>query len=98
MLYIEGRQQAECVGECGAEGDLWPEREEPIGGWRKYHQEEPDCKYSSNQIKKECNGWDTWHVEGIGVCRVWCGKLKARDHMEDQDIEGRKILKWIFKK
>jgi hypothetical protein len=96
-LYIEDRQQAECVGECGAEGDLWPKREELTGGWRKYHQgwrkyhqEEPDCKYSRYQIKKECNGWDTWHIEGIGVCRVWCGELKARDHMEDQDIEGGK--------
>jgi hypothetical protein len=55
-LYIEGRQQAERVGECRAEGDLWPEREELTGGWRKYHQEEPDCKYSSNPRKNVMGG------------------------------------------
>jgi hypothetical protein len=41
---------------------------------------------------------DTWHVEGRDACRVWCGDLKGRDHMEDQGIDGRIILKKIFMK
>ena len=48
MLCIKGRKQTERVGECGAEGDLWPRKEELTGGWRKCHREEPDFKYSSD--------------------------------------------------
>ena len=29
---------------------------------------------------------------------VWWGNLKERDHMEAQGLDGRIILKWIFKK
>jgi hypothetical protein len=28
----------------------------------------------------------------------WSGKLRERDHLEDQSVDGRIILKWIFKK
>jgi hypothetical protein len=36
---------------------------------------------------------------GNGMQRgFWLGKLKARDHLEDLDIDGMKILKWIFQK
>jgi len=27
----------------------------------------------------------------------WWGNLRERDHSEDLDIDGRVILKWIFK-
>jgi len=32
-----------------------------------------------------------------GVYRVWWGDLRKRDHLEDPVIEGRKILKRIFR-
>jgi hypothetical protein len=28
----------------------------------------------------------------------WWGDLRERDHFEDIDLDGRIILKWIFKK
>ena len=28
----------------------------------------------------------------------WWGDLRKRDHLEDLDIDGRIILKWIFRK
>jgi hypothetical protein len=29
---------------------------------------------------------------------VWWGDLRERDYLEDLDVDGRIILKWIFKK
>jgi hypothetical protein len=36
--------------------------------------------------------------EKRGVYRVWWVKLRKRDHLEDPGIDGRIILKWIFRK
>jgi hypothetical protein len=30
--------------------------------------------------------------------RFWWGNLKERDHLENPGIDGRIILRWIFKK
>jgi hypothetical protein len=30
--------------------------------------------------------------------RVWLGNLRERNHLEDLGVDGRIILKWIFKK
>jgi hypothetical protein len=32
------------------------------------------------------------------VLGFWCGDLRARDYLEDQGVDVRIILKWIFKK
>jgi hypothetical protein len=29
---------------------------------------------------------------------LWLGKLRGRDHLEDIDLDGRIILRWIFRK
>ena len=36
-----------------------------------------------------------WHEVYTGF---WGKDLKERDHFVDQDVDGRVILKWIFKK
>jgi len=36
--------------------------------------------------------------ERRGVFRVLVGKLRARDHLGDPGLDGRIILRWIFRK
>jgi len=33
-----------------------------------------------------------------GVYRFRWGNLMERDHLEDSGVDGRKILRWIFRK
>jgi hypothetical protein len=41
-----------------------------------------------------------WHVWGTGEVHTgsWWGDLSEGDHLEDLRVDGRIILKWIFKK
>jgi hypothetical protein len=36
--------------------------------------------------------------EGRGAYRILVGTPKGRNHLEDPGVDGRIILKWIFKK
>jgi len=36
--------------------------------------------------------------EDRGVHRCWWGSLRERGHWEDQEVDGRIILRWIFRK
>jgi hypothetical protein len=55
--------------------------------------------YSSDQIgNNEMRGmWDVWQTRET-LTRFWCEDLREEDHLEDLGVEGRIILKWIFKK
>jgi hypothetical protein len=81
-----------------------PKRDQATGEWRKLHNEELNSLYSSPNIIRviklgrmrwagyvTCMGKREVH---IGFC--W-GDLREGDHVVDPGINGRVILKWIFK-
>ena len=35
---------------------------------------------------------------GRGVHGFWWGNLRERDHWRDPDVDGRILLRWIFRK
>ena len=36
--------------------------------------------------------------ERRGICRVLVGNLRIKDHLGDPGVDGRIILRWIFRK
>jgi hypothetical protein len=46
-------------------------------------------------------GWEG-HVAPVGdrsgAYSVWYGNLRERENLEDLGIDGRVILKWVFRK
>jgi len=49
-------------------------------------------------MKRSWMGHAAHMVERRGANRVLVGKLRERGHLEDPDIDGRIIVRWIFKK
>ena len=81
-----------------------PKRDGVTGEWRKLHNEELNDLYSSPNIvrviKWRIMRW-VGHVarmEGEVCTRFWWGNLRERDHWGDEDVDGRIILRWIFRK
>jgi hypothetical protein len=82
-----------------------PEKDELTGTWRNLHNEEFYGFYCSlniiRVIKSRRVRW-SGHVARMGRGEVhtgflW-GGLGERDHLEDSGVDGRMILKLIFKK
>jgi hypothetical protein len=75
------------------------------GEWRKLHNEELNDMYRSptivRVIKSRRIRW-AGHVsrvsEGRVVYRIWWENLSERDHWVYPGVDGRIILRWIFKK
>jgi hypothetical protein len=75
------------------------------GEWIKLHNEELNYLYSLPNIvwlvKSRRMRW-AGHVarigEDISVHRLLVGKPEERGHWGDQDVDGRIILRWIFRK
>ena len=82
-----------------------PRRDEVTEEWRKLHNEELNDLYCSPNIvrvvKSRKMRW-VGHVarmrRGETYTGFWSGNLRERDHWGDQDIDGRIILRWIFRK
>jgi hypothetical protein len=82
-----------------------PKRDEATGEWRRLHNEELNDLYSSPNIirviKSRRMRW-AGNVTPMGKSEVstgfWWGDLRERDHLGDQGVDGKIILKWTFKK
>jgi len=83
-----------------------PKRDMVTGEWRKLHNEVLNDLYSLPNIvrvvKSRGMRW-AGHVARIGarieVCTgCWWGSLRERGHWGDQDVDGRIILRWLFRK
>jgi len=75
------------------------------GEWRKLHNKEPKVLYSSPNIdwviksrRMRWAGHVARMVERRGVYRFWYRNLRERDHLGDPGIDGKIILRWIFRK
>jgi hypothetical protein len=82
-----------------------PKRDEVTGEWRKLHNEELNDLYSLPNIVRVVKwrrmrwGGHVARMGRIGVCTgCWWGSLRERSHWGDQDVDGKIILRWIFRK
>ena len=75
------------------------------GKWKQLHIMELDDMYCSQNIigviKKRKKRW-VGHVVRMGKGEAykgfWLGNLRERDRLEDPGVDGRMILRWIFRK
>jgi hypothetical protein len=82
-----------------------PKRDKVTGEWIKLHNEELNDLYSSLNIvwviKSRRMRW-VRHVAHMGrgelYTAFWWGNLWERDHLKDRGINGRILLRWIFRK
>ena len=82
-----------------------PKMDEITREWRKVHNEGLNDLYSTPKIvlviKARKMRW-AWHVvrmgEKGGVYRVLVGKPEGKSHLGDTGVDGRIILRWIFRK
>ena len=80
-------------------------RDKVTGEWRKLHNEELNDLYCSPNIvrviKSRIMRW-AGHVarlrRGKAYTGFWWGSMRERDHLGDPDVDGRIILRWMFRK
>jgi hypothetical protein len=81
-----------------------PKRDETTGEWRRLHNEELNDLYSSPNIirvikSRKMRG--ARHVarmeEKRGAYRILVGRPEGSHHLGEPAVEGRIIVKWMFK-
>jgi len=80
-------------------------RDEVTGEWRELHNEELNDLYCSPDIVRVIKlirmRW-AGHVARVGrgeaYTGFWWGNLREGDYLGDPGIDGRIILRWIFRK
>jgi hypothetical protein len=77
-----------------------PKRDDEVAGeWRRLHNEGLYDLYCSPNIVQVIKSRGTrWAGHVARYTGFWWGNLRERDHLEDLGLEGRIILKFIFKK
>ena len=81
-----------------------PRRDEVTGEWRKLHNEEPNDLYCSPNIvriiKSRRMRWAR-HIartgKGESYTEFWWGNLRERNNLGDPGIDGRIILRSVFR-
>ena len=80
-------------------------RDEVTGEWRKLHNEDLNDLYCSPNIIRDIKSrrmrWARQVARlgrGEGYIGFWWGNLRERDHSKDPGIDGRVILRWIFRR
>ena len=86
-------------------GIFGPKRGEGRGELRNLHNKEPNNLYYSPNIIWAIQSRRMWwagdvaRMERVEVFTwFWWGNLRGKNHLEDPCVEGRIILKWIFRK
>jgi hypothetical protein len=82
-----------------------PKRDEVTGDWRDLHKEEfGDLHSSENSIRVIKSRLMLWagHVTRMGRVEEYTGfcwgSLREKYHLEDPGLDGRIILRWIYRK
>jgi len=82
-----------------------PKRVDVTGEWRKLHNEELNhlcCSPNIIRLIKSRRIRLAGHVARMGrgdaYTGLWWGNLRERDRLEDPGLDGRIILRWIFRK
>ena len=105
VAYMEGGTRLRVFENGVLRRIFGPRRDEVTGELRKpYNEELNDLYYSPNivrVIKSRIMRW-TGYVARMGRGQVYTGywweNLRERDHLGDPGVDGRIILRWIFRK